>query len=32
MTIILEGLCFIAIGIVVIIFIAKILTMLDGDE
>ena len=32
MTIILEGLCFIAVGVIVIIFIAKILTMMNGDE
>jgi len=32
MTIILEGLCIIAVGVIVVIFIAKVLTMLNGDE
>jgi len=32
MTIILEGLCIIAVGVIVVIFIAKVLAMMNGDE
>lgn len=32
MTIILEGLCIIAVGVIVVIFIVKVLSMLNGDE